>query len=272
MGDPSELRRDWWAVQLMPAGVLEELEVFALQHVMPMLYLTTNDIVFVREGVAHVLEHEACAPAEPDWQHLTPHVPRHLLDPASRPGERRRLESLPTREAPRLPVAVQDGEVVRRSDGPSELHAGRRVDLAPALAPELSRVLRSGDPDALSAMLALLDLLARFDGHRRGEVEIAASQSRRASNLRVGLGEPGVALLGDRVNRATRGRVAAALAAGVSADRSRVRALIDKREALSSSSGHLARLCLAALEVSPGGFVYEDEVPWSEYEPGVEYS
>ncbi|MCY1064921.1 hypothetical protein OV090_09130 [Nannocystis sp. RBIL2] len=51
-----------------------------------------------------------------------------------------------------------------------------------------------------------------------------------------------------------------------------MQALIDKSESLSSSSGHLARLCLATLEVSASGFVYEDELLWTEFHPGREYS
>lgn len=263
--------RDWWAVPLMPAGVFERIEVFALQSITGMLHITTNDIVLVHEGMPHVFEHERCAPAGPEWWNFTTHVLRNSYESMQSHAKHRRLVTVPTYEAPHLPLSLEDREILTRPFEPAE-PTGRRVDLAPALSPELARVLRVGDPDALSAALALLDLLARFDGHCRGEIYIASSPAGRRSNLRIGLGAAGVDLLGDRVDEATRARVAAALTPGITADGARVQALIDKRESLSSSSGYLARLCLATLEVSASGFVYEDELLWTEFDPGMEYS
>ncbi|WP_143141155.1 hypothetical protein [Nannocystis exedens] len=263
--------KDWWMVPLMPAGVLEQIDVYALQYITSMVYITTNDIVLVHAGMPHVLEHRRCAPAEPEWANFTTHRLRDSVDSATSLEQHARLVTVPAYRAPHLPLSLQEGEILTRPFEPAEPPASRRVDLAPALLPELARVLRAGDPAALSAVLALLDLLARFDGHRRGEVHLSAAQHDRG-DLRVGLGAPGVELLGDRADEPTRARVAAALTPGITADGTRVQALIDKREALSSSSGHLARLCLASLEVSPGGFVYEDELLWTEYDPGIEYS
>lgn len=267
----SPVTKDWWAVHLMPTGVFERIDVFALQYITGMIYITTNDIVLVHEGMPHVLEHEWCAPAGPEWWNFTTHVLRTSYESMKSHDQHRRLVTVPTYEAPHLPLSLEDREVLTRPIEPAE-PTGRRVDLAPVLLPELARVLRAGDPDALSAVLALLDLLARFDGHRRGEIYIASTPAGRQSNLRIGLGAAGVELLGDRVDEATRARVAAALTPGVTADGARVQALIDKRESLSSSSGHLARLCLATLEVSASGFVYEDELLWTEFHPGMEYS
>lgn len=263
--------RDWWTVHLMPAGVFERIDAFALQYVTGLIYITTNDIVLVHEGMPHVLEHQRCEPAEPEWWNFTTHVLRTSYEWLRSHDPHRRLVTVPTYEAPHLPLSLKDREILTRPFESAE-PTGRRVDLAPALLPELARVLRAGDPDALSAVLALLDLLARFDGHRRGEIDIASTPAGRQSNLRIGLGAAGVDLLGDRVDEPTRARVVAALAPGITADGTRVHALIDKREELSSSSGHLARLCLASLEVSASGFVYEDELLWIEFDPGMEYS
>ncbi|WP_434425358.1 hypothetical protein [Nannocystis pusilla] len=267
----SPATRDWWTVHLMPPGVLETIDAFALQYITGLIYITTNDIVLVHEGMPHVFEHERCEPAGPEWWNFTTHVLRPSYESMQSHDRHRRLVTVPTYEAPHLPPSLEDREILTRPFEAAE-PTGRRVDLAPALLPELARVLRAGDPDALSAVLALLDLLARFDGHRGGEIHIASTPAGRQSNLRISLGAAGVALLGDRVDEATRARVAAALTPGVTADGTRVQALVDKRESLSSSSGHLARLCLATLEVSADGFVYEDELLWTEFDPGIEYS
>ena len=269
-----EWHEQWFALHLLPPGVLEKFEVFALRRIVPLIHIATNDIVFVHAGSTHVLEHEGCVPAPPESGPIAYHEYRGERSFVPDPGDRRRLDRVPSVVTLRLPFHVKDGEVVVRRDEPTD----RRVDLAPALAPEVWRILRRGDPAALTSLLALLDLLARFDGHHGGEVELlGGDQARyRPSNVRVGLGALGALLGGDRVSAESRARVAGSLGAGTVAiaasEGLRVHALIDKYESLTSSSGHLARLCLATLTASLAGFVYEDEVLWVEYEEGREYS
>lgn len=262
-------------LRLVPAGVLEHVDVFALQHIMPMIYLTTNDIVFVVAGRTYLLDHERCEPADSELARFIPHV--HAAEAASlRLEERRRLARVMVVETSHPLATAREDTLVDRLHEPAATRRGLHVDLVPLLLPEVSRVVASGDRLALSSLLALLDLLARFDGHESGEVEILASTVRRESaNVCVSLGACSIEVFGGRLDEATRARVLATLEEGVADDgrgEYRVHALIDKRESLSGSSGHRARLCLGRLAVSPAGFVYEDEVLWTEYEQGIEYS
>ncbi len=271
--EPPVRRTNWWVVPLVPTGVLAQVDVYALQYVMPIIYMTTNDIVFVVAGRTYLLDHERCEAADPAFAELM----AHMLREADDAEERRRLARVMAIEATGLPVVVQAGETLERPGEPSTSREGPRVDLIPALLPEVSRVLASGDRFATTSLLALLDLLARFDGHSGGELEILASASRRQDrgHVRVGLGACGDEVFGDRLDAATRARVAAALAEGVADDGEgglRVHALIDKCEPLSGCSGYEARLCLGRLAVTPAGFVYDDELLWSERERGIEYS
>ncbi|MCY1064920.1 hypothetical protein OV090_09125 [Nannocystis sp. RBIL2] len=178
--------KDWWTVTLMPAGVFEKIDAFALQYITGLIYITTNDIVLVHEGMPHVFEHARCEPAGPEWWNFTTHVLRPSYESMKSHDQHRRLVTVPTYEAPHLPLWLEDYEVLTRPYEPAE-PTGRRVDLAPVLLPELARVLRAGDPDGLSAVLALLDLLARFDAtaaarstsprRRRGARATSASAS-----------------------------------------------------------------------------------------------
>ncbi|MCY1014084.1 hypothetical protein OV079_52925 [Nannocystis pusilla] len=58
--------------------MFEKIDAFALQYVTGLIYITTNDIVLVHEGMPHVLEHQRCEPAEPEWWglRLTSFAPR----------------------------------------------------------------------------------------------------------------------------------------------------------------------------------------------------
>lgn len=265
----------WFALHLLPPGVLASVEVYALRRIVPMIYMATNDIVFVHAGSTCLLEHEGCVPAPAERGPLAGHEYRPGRSFVPAPGDRRRLERVPTVVTRLLPFQVKDGEAVRRRDEPTD----RRVDLMSALAPEVWRILHDGggDPTALASLLALLDMLAHFDGHHGGEVELLARDGmHRESKVQVGLGALGAFLCGARVSAELRARVAERLGAGIAAgdapDGLRVHVLIDKHESLTSSSGHLARLCLGTLTASPAGFVYEDEVLWVEFVAGMEYS
>ncbi|MFY0533928.1 hypothetical protein [Nannocystis pusilla] len=130
--------KDWWTVHLMPPGVFERIDVFALQYVTRLIYITTHDVVLVHEGMPHVLEHERCEPAEPEHWNFTSHVPRNTYESMRSHDKHRRLVTVPTYEAPHLPLSLEDLEILTRPFEAAE-PTGRRVDLAPALLPELAR-------------------------------------------------------------------------------------------------------------------------------------
>ncbi len=278
---PAVVRKggDWRPVRLVPDGLLTQLEVFALQKGTGILHLAYNDVVLARGGLCHLLEHEGCVPIDedrPGWPFV--HRPRvALADPAPR-GDWRRLTRVMGVEVPELTTPARLDECVERPGEPAVRRDGARVDLAPALLPDIVRVVRSGDAGWIGSLLGLLDLLARFDGHEVGEIDLLplTDSSSRGGLLRVGLGEQGAALLDERVDDETRARLTSALGDGRPVrdeqGAGQLHAVVAKSERLNGSSGHRARLCFATLTVSPGGFVYEDEVLWSELDPGIEYS
>lgn len=271
---PATRTTSWWPHRLVPPGLFVKLDVYALFHGVPILYLCTNDIVFVIAGRTYILDHARCEPATPEFARYMPHSARDTSD-GEPPSKNRRLTSVLTIESTALPLAFDEAVAVERHAEPTPSRDGPRVDLAPQLRPEIARILASGERLALASLLALLDLLARFDGHTRGEIELLPHPPYRGEgNIHIHLGACGPAVFGDRLDEPTRTRVLAALAAGVTdtAGELRVHAVIDKRESLNGCSGHAARLCLARLTVTPTDFVYEDEALWSEYVRGTEYS